>query len=148
MDILEHALAQRIGGADGEIVEALCDEVVRLRAALSGLLDRNITYSGSDVILPFASHGIAIRQVADARELMTHKRPALAMAFATTLDNWMETASQEARNAAFYRELLDQCAQVLGPEAYTADDGSVQQDPVRLKIPELVQKLVHGACGD
>ena len=34
MDILEHALAQRIGGVDGEIVEALCDEVARLRAAL------------------------------------------------------------------------------------------------------------------
>ncbi len=31
MDILEHALAQRIGGADGELVEALCEEVKRLR---------------------------------------------------------------------------------------------------------------------
>lgn len=74
--------------------------------------------------------------------------PALAMAFATVLDNWMETASQEARNAAFYRGLLDECAQVLGPDAYTADDGTVMQEPVRLKIPPLVQKLVHGACGD
>ena len=74
--------------------------------------------------------------------------PALAMAFATVLDNWMETASQEARNAAFYRGLLDECAQVLGPDAYTADDGTVMQDPVRLKIPALVQKLVHGLCND
>ncbi len=74
--------------------------------------------------------------------------PALAMSFATVLDNWMDTASQEARNAAFYRDLIDQCAQVLGPEAYTADDGTVMQDPVRLKVPELVARLVHGACGD
>ena len=32
MDILDRALAQRIGGADGELVEALCEEIVRLRA--------------------------------------------------------------------------------------------------------------------
>lgn len=74
--------------------------------------------------------------------------PALAMAFATVLDNWMETAAQEARNSAFYRDLLDQCAQVLGPEAYTADDGTVMEDPVRLKIPALMQKLAHGICND
>ena len=74
--------------------------------------------------------------------------PALAMAFATVLDNWIETASQEARNAAFYRGLLDECAQVLGRDAYTADDGTVMQDPVRLKIPALVQKMAHGCCND
>ena len=72
----------------------------------------------------------------------------LAMAFATVLDNWMETASQEARNAAFYRDLLDQCAQVLGPEAFTSDDGTVMEDPVRLKIPAMVEKLVHGLGND
>jgi len=74
--------------------------------------------------------------------------PALCMAFAQVLDNWMETASQEARNAAFYRDLLDQCGQILGKEAFTADDGTVMEDPVRLKIPSLVQKLVHGLGND
>lgn len=73
---------------------------------------------------------------------------ALCMAFAQVLDNWMETASQEARNAEFYRNLLDECAQALGPEAHTADDGTVMEDPVRLKIPALVQKLAHGLCND
>jgi large-conductance mechanosensitive channel len=32
MDILELAIAQRIGGADGEIVDALCAEISRLRS--------------------------------------------------------------------------------------------------------------------
>lgn len=57
-----------------EVVQMQIDaanEIERLRAALSGLLDRNITYSGSDVILPFASHGMAVKQVADARRMMT-----------------------------------------------------------------------------
>lgn len=70
VDILEYAVAQRIGGADGEIVEALCDEVEKLRAALCSLVDRDITYIGSDVIIPFASHEIAIKQVATARRLL------------------------------------------------------------------------------
>lgn len=70
MDILEHALAQRKGGADGEIVEDLCNEVQKLREALRVLLDRNLTYSGSDVIIQFASHGIAVKQIAEARRLL------------------------------------------------------------------------------
>ena len=55
---------------------------------------------------------------------------------------WMETAAMTSRNADFFRGLLDQCAAHLGREAYTADDGVVMEEPVRLKIPELVAKLV------
>lgn len=67
--------------------------------------------------------------------------PALAEAFAKRLAVWMESAMQMARNAAFYCSLLDQCAEYLGREAYTADDGTVMSTPVRLKIPELVAEL-------
>jgi hypothetical protein len=40
-----------------------------------------------------------------------------------------------------YRSLLDECAKHLGPAAYTADDGRVHEDPIRLNIPGLVAKL-------
>lgn len=63
---------------------------------------------------------------------------ALAEAFAKRLAAWMETAAMMSRNADFFRGLLDQCAAHLGREAYTADDGTVMGEPVRLKIPELV----------
>ena len=33
-DVLDAAIAQRIGGADGELVEALCEEVARLRRVI------------------------------------------------------------------------------------------------------------------
>jgi hypothetical protein len=69
----------------------------------------------------------------------------LAEAFAKRLALWMETAAQNARNTAFYRDLLDKCAEHLGPEVYTADDGSVMEDPVRLKIPELVARACRRA---
>lgn len=56
-------------------------------------------------------------------------------------DNWEQTAAQHARNEAFYRDLLMQCAAHLGKEVYISDDGSVQDEPLALKVPELVEEL-------
>ena len=66
----------------------------------------------------------------------------LAEAVARQIANWMSTAAMLGNNVQFYQNLLDQCAQALGPEAFTADDGSRSESPIRLKIPELVRKLV------
>ena len=67
--------------------------------------------------------------------------PALAEVFARLLGNWIETAAQAYRNVEYYQGLLDQCAQSIGVEAYTADDGIVHPEPLRIKVPELVAKL-------
>lgn len=67
--------------------------------------------------------------------------PPLAEAFARILDNWIESARQFACNADFYRGLLDDTAKHLGPEVFVSDDGSVQDEPLRLKIPEMVREL-------
>lgn len=72
----------------------------------------------------------------------------LCESFAKRLAVWMETAAMMSRNADLYRGLLDQCAEHLGREAYTADDGTVMEDPVLLKIPELVEKLVRKEKGE
>lgn len=56
-------------------------------------------------------------------------------------DAWMDTAAQMSRNADFYRDLLDECAKHLGKAVYTADDGAVIDEPLRLKVPELVAAL-------
>lgn len=55
---------------------------------------------------------------------------------------WQEIAKQHCSNEQFYRELLDQTAAHLGPEVFIADDGSKMDEPIRLKIPELVKRLV------
>lgn len=67
----------------------------------------------------------------------------LAESVARRIAAWMETASQCSRNADFYRGLLDECAAYLGPAAYTADDGMVMDEPLRLNIPGLVAALVR-----
>lgn len=65
----------------------------------------------------------------------------LAEAIARRIAAWMDTAAQAQRNADFYRGLVDECARHLGPRAFTADDGTLLPDPVRLRVPELVAEL-------
>jgi hypothetical protein len=48
-----------------------------------------------------------------------------------------------ADSAEFYRGIVTQIGELLGPEAKTSDDGSVQLDVLALKVPELVKKLLE-----
>lgn len=54
---------------------------------------------------------------------------------------WQETAAEQNRNASYYCGLLDQIAATLGPDAFVSDDGSVQDAPIRAKVPDLVGRL-------
>lgn len=65
----------------------------------------------------------------------------LASAFQNSLEFWIRTALEFSDNADFYRSIVRQTGQLLGPEAKISDDGSVQQDVLALKVPELVKKL-------
>lgn len=76
--------------------------------------------------------------------------PVLAEAFAKRIATWMHTAATFADGASFYRNLLNSCALNLGPlqhKAFIADDGSLAEDPLRLKIPALVAELAAMAQG-
>lgn len=67
---------------------------------------------------------------------------ALAEAVARRIAGWMDIAAQHARNQDYYMGLLDRAAHSLGPEAFTCDDGTHSDEPLRAKVPELVAKLV------
>ncbi len=54
-------------------------------------------------------------------------------------DFWIESAAQFSRNEDYYRGLVDKIGEMLGEEAYIADDGSRSQDILRNKVPELVR---------
>lgn len=58
-------------------------------------------------------------------------------------DAWIESAAQFSRNEDYYRGLLDEIAVNFGQDAHTADDGSVSQDPLRAKVPELVAARIQ-----
>lgn len=56
---------------------------------------------------------------------------------------WMEMAAQGQRDVEFYQCILNQIGELLGIAAYTSDDGSIQDSVLRIKLPELVAKLVY-----
>jgi hypothetical protein len=53
--------------------------------------------------------------------------------------NWYETAAQHARNEEYYRGLVQEIGAMLGVDAFISDDGSVQEDVLCAKIPELIR---------
>ena len=57
------------------------------------------------------------------------------------LQGWEEFAAQECRNKDYYIGLLDEISKNFGVESFTSDDGSIQDSPLRAKMPELVVKL-------
>ncbi len=57
-------------------------------------------------------------------------------------DGWEEFAAQTQRNIDYYVSLLDEISKNFGKESYTSDDGSIQDSPLRAKIPELVKNSV------
>lgn len=56
-------------------------------------------------------------------------------------DNWENSAAQFVRNADFYQDIVVQIGEHFGALAKTSDDGTVQQDVLALKVPELVEAL-------
>jgi hypothetical protein len=54
---------------------------------------------------------------------------------------WEETACQGARNTGYYRDIVVAIGETIGLQAYVSDDGSVQQDVLCAKVPELVVAL-------
>lgn len=53
---------------------------------------------------------------------------------------WEEDAKRFCRNEFYFRGLIEQIAKHYGVAAMTSDDGSIQQDVICLKVPELVEK--------
>lgn len=59
-------------------------------------------------------------------------------------DGWEESTRFHLNNEMFYRGIVSQIGEMFGVAAKTSDDGSVQQDVLALKVPELVATL-HAA---
>ena len=75
---------------------------------------------------------------------------AIARPVSRVLRNWYDTAAQHCRNEDYYRGFIQEIGAMLGEEAFISDDGSVQQDVLCAKVPELVRalKASHAALVD
>jgi len=56
-------------------------------------------------------------------------------------DNWERTAADFHGNAEFYRGIVHQIGDTFGIAARTSYDGSVQEEVLALRVPELVRDL-------
>jgi hypothetical protein len=54
---------------------------------------------------------------------------------------WKEEARQYAKNAEYYRGLVIRCGKAIGKEAFIADDGTVSEDVLCAKVPEIVEEM-------
>jgi hypothetical protein len=70
-----------------------------------------------------------------------HKRDDLIRQLEEKSARWEETAQQYGRNSDYYFGLLKRIAYPFGDEACTADDGSLMDSPIMLKVPELVNRM-------
>lgn len=57
-------------------------------------------------------------------------------------NGWCDTAAQHLRNEEYYRGLVIKIGEMLGPDAYVSDDGSIQDSVLCAKVPELIARLV------
>jgi len=63
--------------------------------------------------------------------------------FAALVAYWMDTAAQNERNTDYYRGLLEKIGKRLGKPAFIADDGTVMQDVICAKVPDIVDDLLE-----
>lgn len=55
---------------------------------------------------------------------------------------WERTAGEYHKGLEYYRGLVTRCGELFGEAAKTADDGTVQMEVLRAKVPELVAGAV------
>lgn len=67
--------------------------------------------------------------------------PLLAEAVAKRIAAWMESTAFHLTNEQYYRGLVVQIGDIIGPESKIANDGSVMEDVLCAKVPELIQKM-------
>lgn len=86
-------------------------------------------------------------------EKLRNERPSVVLLqrvqeVVTERDNWQETAALHSRNEQFYRDLLGQCAKLLGDECRRCDDGRLvpADDFLALKVPEVLEKELRAGA--
>jgi len=103
-----------------------------------------------EVLMELLAHPAEFVSDEDFRVATAAKRDADALSHAICLlrgdpdqgNAWELIARQYARDFGFYRELVTTIGKEFGIEAYTSDDGSVQDHVLALKVPELVAALM------
>ena len=73
--------------------------------------------------------------------------PPLAEAVAKRIAAWMESTAFHLTNEQYYRSLVVEIGETLGQQSKVADDGSVMEDVLCAKVPEMVRQMQNAILG-
>ena len=92
---------------------------------------------------------LARRDVLNVCEWIQQAIPRLEL-LENSVESWRQTAEQHHRNEQWYRELLIKLGRQLGEPVYISDDGSVNDEPLILKVVERLEQLINqdGTAGE
>lgn len=104
-----------------------------------------------EVLMELLAHPAEFVSDEDFRVATAAKRDADALSHAICMlrgdpdqgNVWEVVARQYLINADFYRGIVTAIGNEFGSEAYTSDDGSVQDHVLATKVPELVKALME-----
>lgn len=132
--LVAHALNEpdRIAAAERRSAEAMREACAQKLGAAATELD---THPGPQPYVVAALRALE----AGTRSLPL---PAAPVAEPGPESPWEETARHYAAGQEYYQGLLDRIGQRLGSTAYAADDGSISEDVLRAKVPELVEARI------
>ncbi len=110
---------------------------------LIGRLVDDVNYDSPHLTAPYnwmeEARGAAAQCWCDKETEKKEMDVVLAEAVAKRIAAWMETAAQNQRNTDYYRGLLVECGRFIGERAFTADDGTIMDDVLCAKLPEIIQ---------
>ena len=92
---------------------------------------------------------LARRDVLNVCEWIQQSIPRLEL-LENSVESWRQAAEQHYRNEQWYRGLLVKLGQRLGEPVYISDDGSVNDEPLILKVVEQLERLINrnGTAGE
>jgi hypothetical protein len=100
------------------------------------VIDKYALYSGS--LIKIAGEGHIKGAYVSAKDY--HELESRVRELEAEKEGWKETAKQHCKNEDYYRGLVQEIGKHFGADAYTSDDGSIQQDILCAKVPDLVAR--------
>lgn len=153
------AAEHRIESKGPEVVLNITGDAQNAAQTLAEALSRGLPYDESTKFVqvardpgkPDAGRGKTIYMLNACIQQLVAERDALKLDLAAAIEKfdeadhqqrgWESSAASYLRSMHWYQEQLDICGRALGVEAFTAEDGGVNDTPLRAKVAELVVKL-------
>ena len=112
-----------------------------MESAGRGHVTHEIKFFGGDAAVQplIDTHGFEVVEFTARRDL---PEPETLKRAISERNHWADAAARFSRNEDYYRGPVEQIGEMVGEDAYTADDGVVHDTVLCAKVPELVKDII------